>query len=254
MTRRRFYAPPGAFAPDGTAVTLAQDEARHLHDVLRLRRGDEVFVFDGEGKEYSCVVEENNRSAAKLSLDREVAPARPESPLHLTLALALLKGEKFDLVVQKTTELGIARIIPVITKLADVRVRDAQEASRRTDRWQRIALEAAKQSGRSRVPEINLPLAFEALIDKSSARPEACNLMFAERDGQGLAEAVKQLPPRPQRVLALVGSEGGWSGEEMAQAHDADWSIITLGGRTLRAETAAITVTALLQHQFGDLV
>ena len=213
-----------------------------------------MFVFDGEGKEYRCIVEETRRNAAKLSLDTEVAPARPESPLHLTLALALLKGEKFDLVVQKTTELGIARIIPVVTKLAGVRLRDAQEASRRTNRWRRIALEAAKQSGRARVPEINSPLAFEALIDGAPARDEACNLMFAERGGRGLAEAIELLPSRPQRALALVGSEGGWTGEEMAQADDAGWSVVTLGGRTLRAETAAITVTALLQHQFGDLV
>src|SRR5947208_1556617 len=103
MTRRRFFAPPERFTSDGSTVTLASDEARHLRDVLRLRRGDEVFVFDGEGKEFCCRVEEFGRDEAALTVSKEVEPARPESTLHLTLAVALLKGEKFDLVVQTAT-------------------------------------------------------------------------------------------------------------------------------------------------------
>ena len=160
MTRRRFFAQPSLFAPDGSTVTLAADEARHLHDVLRLRRGDEVFVFDGEGREFSCVVEETGRDQAKLKVISEVDAARPESTLDLTLAVALLKGEKFDLVVQKATELGVSRIVPLVTKLADVRLRDEADAERRALRFQRIALEACKQSGRARLPQVDAPLDF----------------------------------------------------------------------------------------------
>jgi 16S rRNA (uracil1498-N3)-methyltransferase len=249
---RRFFAPPEAFAPDGQNVTLAPDETRHLRDVLRLRVGEEVFVFDGEGREFRCVIDRITRAAATLGVSEEVAPARPESPLRLTLAVALLKGEKFDLVVQKATELGVERIVPVVTKLADVRLRDETDAAKRTARLRRIALEAAKQSGRARVPAVGAPITFQSLIERALTTDDAeCRLMFAERGGRGLREIIT----RPAKAAtALVGSEGGWTDEEIAQARAAGWSVVTLGGRTLRAETAAITVTALLQHLLGDLI
>src|SRR5678816_2167457 len=118
MTRRRFYAPPSAFDSSLTRITLASDEARHLREVLRLKVGDEVYVFNGAGKEFHCSVEEARRDVSHLRVVREVEAARPESPLYLTLAVALLKGEKFDLVVQKATELGVIRIVPVSTRYA----------------------------------------------------------------------------------------------------------------------------------------
>lgn len=233
---------------------LAADEARHLRDVLRLKEGEEVFVFDGEGKEYRCEIDQIGRDHALLSVSEEVAPQRPESPLRLTLALGLLKGEKFDLAVQKSTELGVWEIVPVVTKLADVRVRDESDATRRTARLRRIALEAAKQSGRARIPSISGPVTFQSLIESTGTGDEGWHLMFAERDGRGLVETITQTERhQPKKMTALVGSEGGWTDAEITQAREAGWSIVTLGGRTLRAETAAIAVTALLQHLFGDL-
>jgi 16S rRNA (uracil1498-N3)-methyltransferase len=290
MTRRRFYAPPSAFDSSLETVTLAADEARHLRDVLRLKIGDEVYVFDGAGKEFQCRIEESRRDSARLKIVSEVAPARPESPLHLTLAVALLKGEKFDLVVQKATELGVARVVPVVTKLADIRLRDESDAAKRVARWQRIALEAAKQSGRAVVPEVSSPISFQSLLQNaggapslSGSPPSLNRLLFSERDGRSLSEAVGSVrtasvrgrpaaaepaaigPPDARAslappahaggsdMIALVGSEGGWTDEELAAARDAGWQIVTLGGRTLRAETAAIAVAVLLQHVAGDL-
>jgi 16S rRNA (uracil1498-N3)-methyltransferase len=255
MSRRRFFAPPEQFAPDGSTVALASDEARHLREVLRLGRGDEVFVFDGDGREFRCRVEECERDRALLIINGEVAPACKESPLQLTLAVALLKGEKFDLVVQKATELGVARIVPVVTKLADVRVRDEADAARRVARWRRIALEACKQSGRARLPLIDGPMTVASLIAEATAPTAAYwHVMFAERRGESLREATENLPAQPLAITALVGSEGGWTDEEVQLAQEAQWSVVTLGGRILRAETAAITVAVLLQHSFGDLV
>lgn len=252
MTRRRFYAPPDAFNSHRGNVTLASDEARYLREVLRLKAGDEVFVFDGAGKEFQCRIEESRRESALLEVLAETTPARPESPLELTLGLALLKGEKFDLVVQKVTELGVTRIVPLTTKFADIRLRDESDASKRTARWQRIALEAAKQSGRAVVPEVATPTSFHAML-ASDEEALTSRLMFSERDGETLLDASKHLPARLSSVTALVGSEGGWSDEELSAAAEAGWLIITLGGRTLRAETAAISVTTLLQHLYGDL-
>ena len=250
MTRRRFHAPPSAFNLHRGSVTLATDEARYLREVLRLKVGDEVYVFNGEGKEFRSQIEESRRDTATLKVVEEVAPARPESPLALTLAVALLKGEKFDLVVQKATELGASRIVPVVTKLADIRLRDTSDASKRISRWQRIALEASKQSGRAVVPDVANPVAFESMVGETDS---GSAIMFSERDGQPLAEVLGDWSSNLHSLTALVGSEGGWTDHEITLVRESGWRVITLGGRTLRAETAAITVAALLQHLFGDL-
>jgi 16S rRNA (uracil1498-N3)-methyltransferase len=252
MTRRRFFAPPGAFDTNAKTANLAGDEARHLRDVLRLTVGDEIFLFDGDGHEYRCTIKEVERASSSVEVIEEVAPAASESHLKLALAVALLKGEKFDLVVQKATELGVARIVPVTTARADIRLPDNASAQKRVARWQRIALEAAKQSGRAVVPNVIAPIDFSSLICDQKLFT-AQRLMFVERGGNKLTELNDQEPGQPLEMTALVGAEGGWTGEEVAAARDADWHIVTLGGRVLRAETAAITVCALLQHRFGDL-
>ena len=241
MTRRRFHAPPTAFTQ--TTVTLTADEARHLRDVLRLKPGAEVYVFDGRGREFRCTVVNTTRDAAELKIEAEVEPAKPESQLQLNLCIALLKGEKFDLVVQKATELGVTKITPLITRYADIHLRDESDATKRVTRWQRIALEAAKQSGRAFVPEINLPVAFA-----TAPNTDDLGVMFSERGGDPFDSLSAQTT-----ITAFVGSEGGWSDEEIESARARDFHVITLGGRILRAETAAITVCALLQHRFGDL-
>ena len=229
-----------------------------MRDVLRLGAGDEIYIFAGDGREFQCVIEESRRDSASLRVVAEVSPARPESPLDLTLAVALLKGEKFDLVVQKATELGVRRILPIITERADVRLRDENDASKRVARWRRIALEAAKQSGRAHVPDVGTPRTFPSLLEGLSAEgepslPTSLTVMFSERDGQRLTEVINRQEIGERHLIALVGSEGGWTDEEIARARQAGWEIVTLGGRTLRAETAAIAVVALLQNLLGDL-
>ena len=247
MPRRRFYAPPSAFNFDESIVTLAADEARHLRDVLRLKPRDAVYVFDGAGREYRCIVKDARRDSAELWIDTQ-HPARPESQLQLKLGVALLKGEKFDLVVQKATELGVQHIAPLTTRHADIHLRDESDAAKRVTRWQRIALEAAKQSGRAVLPEVSAPESFDSFVE--GTKDAELRLMFSERGGGGLWLIAGRAP---RSVVALVGSEGGWSDEEIESAREHEFHVITLGGRILRAETAAITATALLQHLFGDL-
>jgi 16S rRNA (uracil1498-N3)-methyltransferase len=253
MTRRRFYALPDAFAPAGAGVELSREESAHLVNVLRLRVGDEAFVFDGVGREFRCRVADVGGRAGRVRLviEAEVAPQRPESPLALVLAVALLKGEKFDTVVQKATELGVARVVPVVTARADVRLRADKERDARVARWQRLALEAAKQSGRAVVPAVAAPVALaELLLDEG--RAASVRLLFTERGGRGLRAALAG-ETAPPALTALTGPEGGWADEELAQAETAGWRLVTLGGRTLRAETAAVAVCTLLQHLCGDL-
>jgi 16S rRNA (uracil1498-N3)-methyltransferase len=254
MTRRRFYAPPAAFASDGAEVVLSREESMHLTSVLRLRVGDEAFVFDGTGREFRCTVAAvgGRNEPARLTVDAEVAAQRPESPLALTLAVALLKGEKFDTVVQKATELGVVRVVPVVTARADVRLQVGRDASARSTRWQRLALEAAKQSGRAFVPAIAAPLSLPDLLTDAGFAGGA-RLFFTERGGRGLRETINDADAPPSDLTALTGPEGGWADEELAQGEAAGWQLVTLGGRILRAETAAIVVSALLQHLCGDL-
>jgi len=241
MTRRRFHAPPTAFTHQ--TVTLTTDEARHLRDVLRLKPGDEVYVFDGIGHEFRCTVSSTKRDSAELHIEAEVEPAMPESQLQLNLCVALLKGEKFDLVVQKATELGVTKLTPLITRYADIHLRDQSDATKRVTRWQRIALEAAKQSGRAFVPVISPPVTFETALEF-----EGAGMMFSERGGETFESLIQA-----SSITALVGSEGGWADEEIEAARARQFHIVTLGGRILRAETAAIAVAVLIQHRFGDL-
>jgi 16S rRNA (uracil1498-N3)-methyltransferase len=179
----------------------------------------------------------------------KVTAGQPESPLQLSLAMALVKGEKFDLVVQKTTELGVTRIVPTVVARSDLRLRNTEERNSRLERWRRIALEAAKQSGRAFIPEISAPVTFDNLI-RATVTESGIRILFAEHGGTAFTD----LATRPPHLLALIGPEGGWTSTELDLATEHGWQIITLGGRTLRAETAAIAITALLQHRFGDLV
>ena len=255
MTRRRFHAPPAAFTADKQSLALSLEETRHLRDVLRLHAGDEIYVFDGAGSEFHCAVETIGKNSTDVRVVSEVEPARPESPLNLTLAIALLKGEKFDLVIQKATELGVRKIIPLDTDRSDVRLSDERE-EKRVARWRRIALEAAKQAGRAFVPEVTSPLSLISLVITAGqdVNSESTRLMFAERSGTSLEEATESFAERPTEICALVGPEGGWTDEEIESARVNNCRIVTLGGRTLRAETAGLVVVTLLQHRFGDLV
>lgn len=250
MTLRRFYAPKLAFASDRKTVTLGADEARHAHDVLRLGAGDEVSVFDGEGHEYRCVIAELTSRSATLNVLEQIQPTSPESPLHFTLAVALLKGEKFDLVVQKATELGVTRLTPLIAARADVRIREPGDVRKKADRWARIAFESAKQCGRAQLmlvdPPMNLDEFFRSLTDVQM------KLTYTARDGDPHADLAR-MDVKNARIAAMVGPEGGWTDDELKHASAHACKIVTLGGRILRAETAAIAVATLLQHRFGDL-
>lgn len=236
---RRFYAPKENFGKG--EIILSLDETRHLRDVLRLREGEKVNVFDGAGKEFLCGIETISKKETSLKIIRETAPSSPESHLDLTLAVALLKGEKFDLVIQKAVELGVCKLVPLNTKRADVRLKDADK---KQERWQKIALEACKQSGRAQLMQIELPVDFEKFIKTA----EGAGILFAERSGASFS-AIKA----DKKITALVGSEGGWEDSEIEFAASNGFQIVTLAGRILRAETAAIAIAAVLQNNFGDL-
>jgi 16S rRNA (uracil1498-N3)-methyltransferase len=245
MQRHRFYAVPSSF--NETSVRLDADEARHLTRVLRLGAGARVFVFDGEGAEYECEVARAAKHEVELNLLRRLDDA-VESPLRLTLAQALIKGDKFDWVIQKTTELGVTRIVPLVTDHSDVR-RAEERAEQRLQRWRRISIEALKQCGRRKLVEICEPAPFDVFCEP--AVKDAC-LIFSERGGESLADVSAKFGDVNQLSIC-VASEGGWSERELREAESCGFTPVSLGTRILRTETAAITAVTLAQHIFGDL-
>jgi 16S rRNA (uracil1498-N3)-methyltransferase len=239
---RRFYASPNQF--QNGFISLNPDETRHLREVLRLREGAVVQVFDGEGKEYLCVIEKTTKNETSLKIQTEIAPPAPESNLNLTLAVALLKGEKYDLVVQKAVELGVTKLVPLLTKRCDIKIKDAKDVEKKSERWRKIALEAAKQTGRARLMRIESLAEFGNFI----AAADDAKVLFAERGGEKFS-AIKA----GKKITAVTGAEGGWEDSEVEAARHENFQIITFGGRILRAETAAIAATSILQNHFGDL-
>lgn len=239
MATRRFFASSEDFKNEN--ITLNKDQTRHLRDVLRLRAGESVRVFDGAGKEFVCLIENIGKNETFLKITGEVSPTAPESKLDLTLAIALLKGEKFDLVIQKAVELGVSRIVPLNTKRADVKFTDP---GKKSERWRKIIVDATKQCGRAKLLEISEPLDFQRFVENAAG----LRILFAERSGEGFTSVKADT-----KITAAVGSEGGWEDSEIEAARKNNFQIVTLNGRILRAETAAISIAAILQHRFGDL-
>ncbi len=224
---RRFYAPPENFKNEN--VFLSEEETRHLRDVLRLRENETVRVFDGENLEFICEIENIEKRQTVLKIIEKTEPSAPMSNLDLTLAVALLKGEKFDLVIQKAVELGVKNFVPLITKRCDVKIKDADK---KRERWRKIALEASKQSGRADLMKIETPVYFEKFIRNSNGT----KILFSERGGKNFSQISET-----KKITAVIGSEGGWEDAEIESAKANGFQIVTLGGRILRAETAAIS-------------
>ncbi|HLY36887.1 MAG TPA: 16S rRNA (uracil(1498)-N(3))-methyltransferase [Candidatus Binatia bacterium] len=229
---------------EGARVRITGAELRHLR-TLRLGPGERLAVFDEQGDEHDVRLERIGGHAAEALIVATRRPAR-ESALDLTLAPALLKGTKMDLVVEKATELGVRRIVPLLSRWA-VPQPHPQPGRHRTDRWRRIALAAAKQSGRTAVPLVEEPVALEAFV----GRP-ATGLRLLAWEGEHEVP-LAALPAHADAVVVAVGPEGGFTEAEVAAARVAGFATVTLAPRVLRAETAAIVAAALCLHRWGDL-
>lgn len=258
MARRRFYASPDHI--EASQVTLSTHETHHLIHVLRMTPGDETLVFDGCGRELRCIFRRVESNRAQLEIEETLSDV-VESTLHLTLAQALAKGEKFDFIVQKATELGVSCIVPLITRYADVRL-DDQQKTKRVERWRRISLEAMKQCGRRRLVEITMPRTlpeFIAELEPSSgpthgALPDIprAHLLFTETGGMAITDALEGISSQ-SAIVAHIGPEGGWSVDELETLRDCGCRSVSLGPRILRTETASVVAMTLIQHSMGDL-
>lgn len=246
MTLRRFVVGPGAIQAD--RVRFDPEEAHHLARVLRLRPGAVVEAADGVGRVYTVRLETVAAREAWGVIVGEAPPSR-ESPCAITLAQAILKGDRMAWLVQKATELGVARIVPLETARVVAHVPVEGGVGRRS-RWERVAREAVKQCGRSAVPVVEPPRTLGEVL-AGAAGHEAVWLCW---EGGGTpVGALARRTGRVRRFLLLVGPEGGFTDDEVARAQEAGASLVGLGPRTLRAESAGLVAVALCQHLFGDL-
>ena len=244
----RFFAP--ALDPGDETVTLPREEAEHLTRVLRLGVGDTVAVFDGRGQEFLARVVGAARSDVRLQIVSRVEAAA-EPGVALTLAQAVLKGDKMDDVVRDAVMLGAAAIQPLVTKRTETTVAAVRNGAR-PDRWRRVALASVKQSRRAVVPEIRMPLTIETFLDEP---PPALRLMLVEPGAFADVEPLSaiQQEAAPVDAVLLVGPEGGWTEEECASARARGVRLVTLGRRTLRADAVPVAAICVLQFLWGDL-
>lgn len=235
----QFLVAPEALA--GADVVLRGTELHHLR-VRRLRVGSSVLLSDGCGQQRAGVIVALDRHEAVIRIASEHVPTR-ESALHLVLAQALLKGDKMDWLVEKVTELGVNEIVTFTC------ARSLRSASgERHARWQRIAAAAAKQSQRGSVPIVTGPLRYEHLL----ARQASVRLVFWEEARDCSVKQVHAAHPVADSVLALIGPAGGLSAAEAERAGAEGAALVTLGPRLLRAETAGLVATTLVQFLWGD--
>jgi 16S rRNA (uracil1498-N3)-methyltransferase len=232
----------------GEALALPAAPAAHLVRVLRLGVGDAVVLFNGRGGEYSATIESTQRDRVQVRIGTH-SPIDRESALSTTLLQGIARGEKMDHVIQKATELGVTRLIPVMSARSTVRL-DAQGAARKQQHWQSVAIAACEQSGRNRVPTVESPM---SLADACAAADAVLKLALVPTAGAlPLRSLLGSTAAAPASIAMLVGPEGGLDEDEVRIAQHAGFVGCTLGPRILRTETAAPAVLAALQFAAGD--
>jgi len=239
-----------ALAP-GASRAVAGSAATHITRVLRLERGATLTLFDGRGGEYAARIEDLRKDRVLVNVG-EHSPIERESPLGIVLAQGISRGERMDLVVQKATELGVRRIVPVVTERTVVRL-DQRQADNRLRHWRAIAIASCEQCGRNTLPLIDAPLRLNEWLRGASRELAGNDQLTQVMLSPDAARGVRELAPGLGGFLVLIGPEGGLGEHEQTVALAAGFQALALGPRILRTETAAIVALAALQKQYGDL-
>ncbi len=238
----------------GSLVELPPDTASHLARVLRARSGDELILFNGDGREFNGAIESVRGSRVSASVG-ESRPVDRESPLAITLVQCVPRGDRMDFIVQKATELGVARIVPVLSQRSVVRL-DKAQAESKAIHWRAVAVSACEQCGRNRLPTIEVAQPLLNYLGASS--PGTGPRLVFEPESTGHARTAA--PGAAERAEAAtvdaeiaIGPEGGFASDELEAFRVAGFSQVGLGPRILRTETAAIAAAVWLQARFGDM-
>src|SRR3990172_898595 len=227
----------------GGEAYIKGPEARHVKDVLRLKVGDKVVLFDGSGMEFSGEITGIARDQVSVDI-LEGKEGETESPIEIILGQGIPKSDKMDLIVQKSTELGVSKIVPIFTE----RVVPKSFSPNKLERWRRIAIEACKQSGRVTVPEVLEPIRFEEFV-KNADIPSLCLIPWEEEKETSL-EKVLPAALISGKVTLIVGPEGGLAGPEIELARRGGFTPVSLGKRILRTETVSISLLSIIQYLY----
>lgn len=243
MTPRIYYPHPLKAA---NLITLDESASRHLLTVLRLKIGEPLQIFNGQGGAYSAKLQATQKNRAIIEVGEFIANEL-ESPLKIHLGQAISRGERMDFTVQKSVELGVNKITPLFSERCGVQLKD-DRVENRVQHWQKIAIGASEQCGRCQVPEIAHPQSLTDFFTQTANDKYRfiCSLFATP-------QILPELPAPVSRIILLIGPEGGFSPYEIEQAQQAGFYSLSLGPRILRTETAAIAAMTLFQHLWGDL-
>jgi|ETNmetMinimDraft_13_1059891.scaffolds.fasta_scaffold01318_8 16S rRNA (uracil1498-N3)-methyltransferase len=244
---RRFFIHPKEISNPTPA--LSDEEARHIKNVLRLKQGDNIRLFDGSGREYDAEIITLSNISVEVSILHRI-DSIDDPPVEIDFAQAFLKARKMDLLVKQLTELGISKWIPFIAKRS-VPKPDTKHLFKRTERWKKIVLETLKQSNRSRFTEIGETVSFKDIF--GLAPDYDLKIVFWENESKPLHRSLSSYSNPCRKILAVMGPEGGFTPDEIEAARGACFLTASLGPRTLRAETASLVACTLLQYLFGDM-
>ncbi|MFC5076483.1 Ribosomal RNA small subunit methyltransferase E [Vibrio thalassae] len=226
------------------SLTLSEDAAGHLGRVLRMKEGQEVLLFDGSGHEFPATITQIGKKNVDVEVLEKVS-ASIESPLDLHLGQVVSRGDKMEFTIQKSVELGVNTITPLISERCGVKL-DAKRFEKKLQQWQKIAISACEQCGRNTIPEIRPIMSLEQWCAEPS---EALKLNLHPR----AKYSINTLPEPVTKVRLLIGPEGGLSAQEIEMTEQYQFEETLLGPRVLRTETAALTAITALQVRFGDL-
>lgn len=231
-------------------VNIIGDDVKHIYKVLRLNIGDKICINNCSGQEYLAEIKEIDKKEVKAQILKKMDTDN-ESSINVTIYQGLPKASKMDLIVQKNTELGVKEITPVITER--VVVKGELKEYKKVDRWNRIALEACKQSKRSYIPKINNPLEFHEML-KELSNFQLIVVPYENKEDYGIKKLIQDIKNLQIKDVAIViGPEGGFEEEEIVKLQEKGAYIITLGPRILRTETAGFTCLSLIMYELGDL-
>lgn len=244
---RFFVDDPGAFSD--RSVVITGEDVNHVKNVLRLKENDELIVSDGRGRDYHCRISgiTNEEVVADIC---DICDNFSELSTEITLFQGFPKGDKMELIIQKTVELGVTRIVPVMTKRTVVKL-DDKKAKKKTERYNMIAESAAKQSGRGMIPEVTMPVSFAEAV--SMAEKLDMNIIpYEEAEGVEYSRNIIKSIKGKKSLGIFIGPEGGFAREEVEKALDAGASAVTLGHRILRTETAGMAVISIIMFELEE--
>ncbi len=245
----RFFVDKNA-AVDGSKIVISGEDAKHISLSLRSKPGESFTVCDEDGVEYDCVVSEITKNEVYMDVvSKQMSKAEPS--VEVTLYQALVKSDKFESVIQKSVELGVAKIVPVVTERCVSRPDDAS-LSKKLERWKKIAKEAAMQSGRGRIPAVENAVSFSQALEKMKG--DDCTFVcYEDLSHTPLSAVVAKSGDNVKSISFLIGPEGGISDKEAQMCRDAGIALAGLGPRILRTETAPLCVLSALMLLTGNL-